>query len=180
MLKKTRKSIRTPVDSTVFFAWHHKETGERLGWVFASRKAAGLWRNQTYWRYYKYKSIDDYFKTIGTEHRRRFATRYWLRDRDFHTNYELRTGYLKYKLDKTKDIRAAHEFWKSSFEFKQWVEKSIHMYSENKVEVRFTWKGGEFNMGRFYDVEKAKQKLLEKLFHIGVFSYESKEGKVKE
>lgn len=80
----------------VFYAWHHKETGERLGWVFPSRKAARAWMDENYWRYPKYKRLDDYLVTLSSVPVMKFSRRYWYRDREVRENYELLMGVLTY------------------------------------------------------------------------------------
>jgi hypothetical protein len=80
----------------VFYAWHHKETGERLGWTFPSRKAAKAWMEENYWRYPKYGRLDDYLETLRSIPVMKFSRKYWYRDRNVRVNYELLMGVLTY------------------------------------------------------------------------------------
>lgn len=139
-----------------FYAWHHRETGERLGWVFKSSVAARQWLQETYWRYYKYKRIDEYFATLRSDPVRKFSAKYWYRDKDVWQNYKLEYGRLDYsKRKKGKSL-------------KLWESEAIQQVGDRWV-VSFTWKGGKWNLGKFKTIEEAKQALKKRLEWIGAF-----------
>lgn len=85
-----------------FYAWHRRDTGEMVGWVFKSSVAAKKWRDETYWRYPKHPTIDSFFRSIQNQGQKKFSSRFWIRDRDMYEQMELRKGVLDYiELDAT-------------------------------------------------------------------------------
>lgn len=47
-----------------FYYWMSKKTGARVGWLHPSRKAAVDWKNQKYWRYKEYPTLEAYLEVV--------------------------------------------------------------------------------------------------------------------
>lgn len=162
----------------LFYAWHHKETGERLGWVFPTRKQAQAWMDETYFRYKKYPRIDDYFRTLRSIPVANFSKRYWYRDKEINENYELRMGNLELIETDSKGRDKNLRKWKLD-NWDKWCDTPRPVIdipgaikkSHTGVTwiVEFKWKGGLFQMGPFRKKELAEKALDKKLRELGAW-----------
>lgn len=162
----------------LYYAWHHKETGERLGWVFPTRKQAQNWMDETYFRYKKYPRIDDYYRTLQSAPVRKFSKRYWYRDKEITENYELRMGNLELIETDSRGRDKNLTKWKLD-NWDKWcstprpvvdMPDAIRRNSTGKMwEVEFQWKGGVFKMGPFRKRELAEKALDKKLRELGAW-----------
>lgn len=163
----------------LFYAWYHKETGERLSWVFPTRRKAQEWMDSTYFRYKKYPRIDDYYRTLRSVSVRNFSKKYWYRDKEVTENYELRPGNLDvFELDFRGRDKNLRQWKKDNWEKWNDTPRPVREYpnaiqpSGKRWTVEFEWKGGVFNLGYFRKKGNAEQALDKKLREIGAWADE--------
>ena len=150
-----------------FYAWHHKETGERIGWVFASAVKAKEWWNSTYPRYPKFPRIDDYYATLRTDAVRKFSSKYWYRDKKMYESYELRRGWLSY-VEKTKTQQDTSQLGRRKLK-ERWAKRCIS-FDGRWWRVKFTWKRGVFDLGKFMRQDTAEKALYEQMIKMKVLT----------
>lgn len=76
------------------YYWLSKTSGEKVGWVFPSRKQAESWRNTRYYKYVEYSTLEEYLATVPAS-RKTKEHQVWLRHREGYMDLEMKMGVIK-------------------------------------------------------------------------------------
>lgn len=83
------------VGRTACYFWHSKSKDKRMSWVFPSRKEAIKWRNNRFYKYASYGTLELFLSTV--EASRRIKEReVWMRHREGFLDLEMRVGKIIY------------------------------------------------------------------------------------
>ena len=90
-----RRAGRTPV-----WFWHSEVSNKRISWFFPSVKEANKFKDQKWWRYAQYKTIDEFIDANGNSEKEK---EWWLAHRDNYIDWKLRSGMAIYDTENYKD-----------------------------------------------------------------------------
>lgn len=83
------------VGKTACYFWHSKSKNKRISWVFPSRKEANKWRDNKYYKFSEFGTLEFFLETV--ERSRRIKEReVWMRHREGFLDLELRVGKIVY------------------------------------------------------------------------------------